>query len=352
MTGGESNLFLMNPSGIIFGADAQLNLPASFMATTATGIGFDGVWFNASGSNDYLNLSGNPTHLDFGSTQAGVIVNIADLAVATGESLSLVGGSVLNQGSLTAPGGNITIAAVPGTNRVQLSQEGSLLRLEFPITRDETGELLPVRSFDLHQLLTTGQLADQGLVAMGDAYVRIVDPITGLPIVPGMAIVSGSVDVSNIAPGAVGGEALVLGDKVGLLNGTIDASGDAGGGLVRIGGDFQGQGSLPNARVTVVDQNSSIFVDALSAGDGGRAIVWADDLTQFGGSLSATGGARGGDGGFAEISGKDSLVYRGSVDLSAAQGLNGTVLFDPKNIIIATGGTDAIAVNSLFTAIA
>ncbi|MEG4808815.1 filamentous hemagglutinin N-terminal domain-containing protein, partial [Microcoleus sp. F8-D3] len=41
VSGGNSNLFLINPSGIIFGPNASLNLPAAFTATTATNIGFD-----------------------------------------------------------------------------------------------------------------------------------------------------------------------------------------------------------------------------------------------------------------------------------------------------------------------
>jgi large exoprotein involved in heme utilization and adhesion len=40
----------MNPAGIIFGANSSLNVPASFTATTATGIGFGSNWFNASGA--------------------------------------------------------------------------------------------------------------------------------------------------------------------------------------------------------------------------------------------------------------------------------------------------------------
>ena len=57
VTGCNSNLYLMNPAGIIFGADAQLNVPADFFATTATSLGFgDNNCFNAFGDNDYLNL--------------------------------------------------------------------------------------------------------------------------------------------------------------------------------------------------------------------------------------------------------------------------------------------------------
>jgi len=47
VTNGNSNLFLMNPAGIVFGENAWLNVPADFTATTATGIGFgEGNWFN------------------------------------------------------------------------------------------------------------------------------------------------------------------------------------------------------------------------------------------------------------------------------------------------------------------
>ncbi len=47
VSGGNSNLFLMNPAGIVFGANASLNVPAAFTATTATGIGIDSNWFVA-----------------------------------------------------------------------------------------------------------------------------------------------------------------------------------------------------------------------------------------------------------------------------------------------------------------
>ncbi|MEL6605315.1 MAG: filamentous hemagglutinin N-terminal domain-containing protein [Cyanobacteria bacterium J06614_10] len=46
---GESspNLFLLNPAGVLFGAEARLNLPGNLTVTTADAIGFSQGWFNA-----------------------------------------------------------------------------------------------------------------------------------------------------------------------------------------------------------------------------------------------------------------------------------------------------------------
>ena len=58
VSGGNSNLLLMNPAGIIFGTNARLDVSGSFLATTASGIGFDSGWFNGTGANDYPALVG------------------------------------------------------------------------------------------------------------------------------------------------------------------------------------------------------------------------------------------------------------------------------------------------------
>src|SRR5690606_7341490 len=125
----------------------------------------------------------------------------------------------------------------------------------------------------------------------------------------------------------------VLGDKVGLFDSAkIDVSGDAGGGEVLVGGNFQGQGVEQNAAATYVSEDAVIDASAETAGDGGRVIVWADDVTNFYGSIDVSAGVESGDGGFTEVSGKEYLDFQGTVDRTAANGAAGTLLLDPRDI--------------------
>ncbi len=347
--GGNSNLFLMNPAGIIFGNNASLNVPADFTATTATGIGFDENWFNAFGVNDYNSLLGTPNGFQFDVLQPGVIINAGDLAVQSGQSLSLLGGTVVNTGTLQAPAGNITVTAVPGSNLVRLTQTGQILGLEIELPTDNQGNLLPITPLSLPQLLT-GSEVETGLTVNVDNTVETADG-TQIPSEAGVAIASGSLDVS----GNVGGEVNVLGDKVGVIGANVNASGVNGGGNVRIGGDYKGQGTIPNAEVTFVDPDSVISADALSNGDGGRVILWSDETTRIYGNISARGGANSGNGGFVETSSSGFLDVTNPADVAAPGGLGGTWLLDPHNVTIVadstvpTGGIDPV---NPFTAIA
>jgi hypothetical protein len=153
VTGGQSNLFLMNPAGIIFGSNASLNVPASFTATTATGIGFGNNWFNASGVNNYGALVGSPRTFAFNINQPGSIINSGHLNVDSG-NLTLIGGTVVSTGQVSAPVGQITLAAVANESLVRISQQGMLLSLEVePLTDSQPGKwTLPIKS--IPELLT------------------------------------------------------------------------------------------------------------------------------------------------------------------------------------------------------
>ncbi|MEH1812440.1 MAG: CHAT domain-containing protein, partial [Nostoc sp.] len=332
VTGGNANLFLMNPAGFIFGANASLNVPGAFTVTTANGIGFGSSWFNAIGVNDYNALVGNPNGFAFSTNQPGAIANAGNLAVGAGQNLNLLGGTVVNTGQLSAPGGQISVTSVPGQNWVRLSQPGNLLSLEIQPLASSSNQpnnwTIPIAS--LPELLTVG---NTGLTANPDGTVKLTNSNVTIPTTPGTTIVSGKVSTSS----QTGGTVTALGKKVAVIDANINASGNNGGGTVLIGGDYQGKGTLPNAARTYVDSKSVIAADSNLNGNGGRVIVWGDKTTEFLGNITARGGLNSGNGGFVEVSGKENLIYRGNTNLSANNGIVGNLLLDPTDINIVDG---------------
>src|SRR5215472_17151230 len=158
-----------------------------------------------------------------------------------------------------------------------------------------------------------------------------------------------------------GGRIDLAGKDIALTGAKVNASGATAGGLVRIGGAFQGGkadqsdplyqsyvarwGALPPiaAAITVtIDAGTRINVSARHAGDGGTAIVWSDQTTNFAGSISARGGELGGNGGSVETSGRVNLQATGIVDAAASQGAAGMWLLDPNNVTIQTAAGDTL----------
>lgn len=214
--GGRSNLFLMNPSGIVFGPNASLNVPAAFTATTADRILFPGGSFHAYGENNFANLAGDPIGFAFDRKDPAAIVNEANL---TATSVSLVAGQVINTGKVTA--NQITIAAVPGENLVRLSQAGQILSLEFnpqqaASVADASGNIPITR---LPELLTGGGVTT--VTANPDQTVTLAG--VAVPMSSGSALIGGVLDASNAV--ANGGQVGVFGTNISLVNAEINASG-------------------------------------------------------------------------------------------------------------------------------
>ncbi len=153
--GGEANLFLLNPNGIIFGPNASLDLRGSFIATTANAIQFgnQGV-FSATNPEVPPLLTVNPSAFIFNRLRPGAIslnstkdlagqridayspTGTADtfgLQVADGKSLILLGGNVsLTDSQLNALGGRVEIGSVAGTGAVGLNLNNDTFSLNFP----------------------------------------------------------------------------------------------------------------------------------------------------------------------------------------------------------------------------
>ncbi|MGK7888683.1 MAG: filamentous hemagglutinin N-terminal domain-containing protein [Leptolyngbyaceae cyanobacterium] len=108
---GNADLFLMNPNGIIFGNNAQLDIRGSFLATTADTFVFeDGSQFSSVNPElpSLLTLNVTPG-LQYGRNP-GEIANTASLS--SGRNLTLAAGSISNAGSLTAEFGHLNLNAV------------------------------------------------------------------------------------------------------------------------------------------------------------------------------------------------------------------------------------------------
>ena len=108
---GGANLFLMNPSGIIFGPNARLDVSGSFLATTANVLEFaDGQKFAATGDRQVPLVEVNiPIGLQMAADAPAMLRNEGNLAVGAGQNLSLIGGTTTSSGSLTASGGTVQV---------------------------------------------------------------------------------------------------------------------------------------------------------------------------------------------------------------------------------------------------
>lgn len=335
---GDANLFLFNPSGVLFGPDAVLDIAGSVHFSTANYLNIAGSTFDFSTTSLEAQALSNADVTAFGfttSNPSAIEINQSLLRVADGRTVSIIGGDsdVLDVepgvkmvgGRIEAPGGNINVVSVGSL------EEGATV-----------GEVT----------LTSGGATLSGFAKPGNIELTEGATLTtstshaapgGRVLIRGGQVIldNAVVEANALLASQAGGKISVLGNEVGLIGTTtLSASGGSRGGTILVGGNFQGKGPAPNAQKTYVGPNVTIAADATNDGDGGTVIVWADVWTKFYGFISAQGGPDGGDGGFAEVSGKESLVYRGFTDLSAANGNLGTLLLDPLRIQISPGTAD------------
>jgi filamentous hemagglutinin family protein len=341
----NGQLFLVNPNGIYFGPDAVVNA-ASFLASTLQ-------------IKDEDFLAENYQFYQEEGKEYASVVNEAHLLAGKEGFIALLAPVIQNRGSIYAKAGKVALAAAEhvtldftGDGLIRFSVEGELEKalIENYGKIEAIGgnvELKLGRARDaMRMVVNTDGIQPANQIEKSNGVIRLVcqsDIRAEKVHVEGEGQstldISGVIDVSEKAEGKRGGAVHILGEEILLSNGRVNASGNAGGGEILIGGEYQGSGSLRTALFTTIKEDVSIYADAEKIGDGGKVIIWADDTTLFDGKVFARGGEISGNGGFVETSGKNELgIAKGFVNTAAAKGLYGDWLLDPNNITIVTGG--------------
>ncbi len=310
---GNANLFLLNPNGIVFGKNAQLDIRGSFMGTTANSLVFpNGVEFSATNPQAPSLLSINvPIGLQFGSQPGGITSQaVGTLGVGSDSTLALMGGEIALDGSfLFTQNGQVKLGAVNGDTTLGLNVNGSSLGFKFPenfgrapinLTNDSFivaignaaielfgGKIGLNGSFifgnnggsivvDANQLSLDNnsgiQSANSGAAKGGDIQIQASDAVT---LANSSRIISGS----NTSATGAGGDISINARKI-----TITGDGDAQNSSsinTFTTGEGNGGNLTLNATESVNINGGFIPVTSRGAGSGGNLTVRATDAVNI-----------------------------------------------------------------------
>ena len=322
---GSANLILMNPSGIVLGPGASLNLGGSVSFTTAQYIRlFDGVGsaqFYANPANDGLAnsiLTINASAFEFLSAapagygfltapdpNATITVRGSTLSVPSGRAISLVGGKVVIEGGaqLSAPNGTINLASAVSPGEFDVTTLGSLPNVDGAASASVGSvSLAPGSSIDVHGASTVWIKGGQLVLSMNNATLSTSEnpvPPDAISLSPGSSIVTSN---SGTDPGAD------LHITVGHLK--LDGS------TVRTEtlGAGTGGNLVAKADSMTLDNLAQMTTQTSGIGRGGNLSMTADRMQMSNGSEVRTESSFGGGvGGDVSLSVRELVLNSGSV---------------------------------------
>ena len=307
----NGQVILSNPNGMLFGRDSRIDV-AGLVATSAS-----------TGTDAFMR--GGRLALDQAGHPDARIINRGTITAKEAGLVALVAPSVENTGTITARLGLVQLAGAE-TATVDLFGDGL-------VAVAVTGKTAST-SVTQSGRITAGRIA---LTAKDAAHLveSVVNTTGVLEASDARAEKGGTV--------VFGGRIELTGRDVTISEGAaLHADGRDGGGIIKLGGGWQGRGTIKNARNTTIGKGAVVTANAREKGQGGIIAVWADQATRFGGRIEARGGPKGGNGGSVETSGKEQLGVTGTVDASAPQGTGGEWLLDPRDVTISGAGAYAV----------
>ncbi|NKC02245.1 MAG: filamentous hemagglutinin N-terminal domain-containing protein [Pseudomonadales bacterium] len=326
----NGQVYLINPSGVVFGQGSQVNV-AGLVAST-----------HALSDENFLKGQLQFVQQEDKGTS---VVNMGQLVASEGGFVVLIGAKVENSGSIEANAGQVALAA--GKNaRLDITESG--------LVGIEIDEAAPMASVDNSGMI----VADGGKIwitarSASDGIANAINQ-TGLIRANSLSIkngeiwldggqgiteIAGTIEAKGDDVGEAGGKVVATGQYVAVI-GEIDASGTKGGGEVYVGGGWQGNDpEIAEATVVKMVPEARIDVSATDNGDGGTAVLWSADLTRADGTIDSSGKGLNGDGGAVETSSRGGLAVTGTVDVSTESGKGGEWLLDPFNITVVSSPT-------------
>jgi filamentous hemagglutinin family protein len=325
----NGKVFLINPNGILFGQGARVDVNGLVAST----LNISDADFQAGSKRFQAGTK---------ERNEGTVRNEGTIATPSGGQVFLIAPHVENTGLVTAPNGDVILAAGHSVQLVDSNDPDLRVELAAPAGQ----------AINLGQVIAQGgrigiygALVNQRGVVNADSAVMGTNGRVVLKASRAVALDAGSVTRAAGSAGADGGTVQVLGQQVDIAAGAgVDASG-RNGGTVLVGGDWQGGGSIMRAQNTSVARGAVIRADGNggnNGGNGGKVVLWSDGATTAHGTVSARGSVAGGS---IETSGHVLNVDGIAVDARGGTGRNGTWLLDPYDIEVVAdskGGTDNV----------
>ncbi len=281
-----ANFFFINPFGVIFGPNAQVNVSGAFAATTADYVRLaDGGRFDArTPANDVLTTAPVSAFGFLGASAGGIQIQQAAL-IFPGQTATFIGGAItMESGYVAAPAGRLNLISTAGAGELTLDPTD-------PAAEVDTGSFA---ALGLIQLLA-GSVADAsadgsgwltleaGAISLSESAVITSGegeaPNQGIHLTARDSITLDNSVVAAYANGSADGgdlelraARLILQNASSLITASADiGSGGAGAVVIRAG-------------TVVLDEFSEISTTTASASSGGAVDITSDSLTLAGSS--------------------------------------------------------------------
>jgi filamentous hemagglutinin family protein len=323
MNFGQANLWLVNPSGLLLGPNARVEVGGSVSLSTANYLRFENKaalfdMLSTSASLGPLNVAPVVAFGFLGSNPAAITVQGSQLTVANGKGLSLIGGNILIESGtaedgtaqpvqLSAPNGKIQLASAASTGEFEAATllsrpnaggtsftsfgsvflaPGSNINVSGASTVAfiKDGQLvLSVKDAVLTTSQTPGLLTETISLRQGSSIVTSnseIDTGADVQLVASRVQMNGASMVSTTRGDGPGGDITVNVGRLSLANGALIRSDNASsgigqGGKVTIQGRTGAGSSADSVRLT---NGSSIATRSVNPQQGGDVAIAAGNV--------------------------------------------------------------------------